>query len=97
MSDIIDEVFTSIHLIVDKKISDLKLDKTIQAVVISHTNTLNNLYRISYQGVDYDAYGPLDRSFDINSLVLVLVPENNFSNKKIIISLADKQSETLSI
>jgi hypothetical protein len=97
MSDIIDEVFTSIHLIVDKKISDLKLDKTIQAVIVSHTNTQNNLYRISYQGVDYDAYGPLDRSFDINSLVLVLVPENNFSNKKIIISLADKQSETLSI
>ena len=95
MNSIVNEIFSSIHLIVDQKISQLKLDKTIQAVIASHPEVTENLYKITYQGVEYDAYSSITDLFQKNDSVLVLVPENNFANKKIIIALTEKVAQTL--
>jgi hypothetical protein len=95
LNSIIDEIFSSIHLIVDQKINQLRLDKTIQAVIVSHPIVTENLYKIIYQGVEYDAFSFKTDLFQVNDSVLVLIPENNFANKKIILSLTDKIPEIL--
>jgi hypothetical protein len=95
MNDIANEVLKSIHLIVEQKISQLRLDKTIQAIIVSHPVSTKNLYKIIYQGVEYDAFSFKTDIFQVNDSVLVLVPENNFANKKIILGLTDRISETL--
>jgi hypothetical protein len=95
LNSIIDEIFSSIHLIVDQKINQLRLDKTIQAVIVSHPIITENLYKIIYQGVEYDAFSFKTDLFQVNDSVLVLIPENNFANKKIILSLTNKIPEIL--
>jgi len=95
LNDLVGEVFKSIHLITDNKIRDLRLDKTVQAIIINQIQ--NNLYRITYQGVEYDAYSTTNQIFNSGDSVLVLIPENNFTNKKLILGLTAKTSQNLSL
>ena len=95
MNPIVNEIFSYIHLIVDQKLRQLNLDRTIQAVITSHPILTNNLYKIVFQGVEYDAFSFKTDLYQKNDSVLVLIPENNFSNKKIILGLANKIPENL--
>jgi len=95
MNPIQKEIFKSIDIITDKKISDLELDKTIIATIIAHPTASENLYRILYQGLKYDAYSSTNELYAVNDSVLVLVPDNQFSNKKIILMKEPKVAEAL--
>jgi hypothetical protein len=88
MYNISDEIFKSIHLITDRKIQELKLDRTVQVTIVSQVQ--NDQYRISYQGVEYDAFALTSETFTSNQSVFMLIPENNFSNKKFILGLTSK-------
>lgn len=49
MSNINDQILESIDIIVDKKIENLKFDKTIEAVVIEIVDAEQGKYRIRYK------------------------------------------------
>lgn len=95
MADIVNEIFTSIHLITDKKIKNINLDKTIIATITAHPTASDNLYRVLFQGVEYDVFSSINELYSVNDSVLVLVPDNQFSNKKIILMKEPKIAETL--
>ena len=78
MADIVNEIFTSIHLITDKKIKNINLDKTIIATITAHPTASDNLYRVLFQGVEYDVFSSINELYSVNDSVLVLVPDNQF-------------------
>jgi len=86
--DISDEIFKSIHLIVDRKLQELRLDRTVQVTVISQIE--NDQYKVFFQGVEYDAFALTSDVFTSQQSVFMLIPENNFSNKKFILGLTSK-------
>ena len=71
---------------VTAKTNNLKYDKTITATVLECVNPLINEYKVSYLQDTLYVYG--NAQYDIGSDVYVLIPEGNFSNKKIIIGEA---------
>jgi hypothetical protein len=91
--DISDEIFKSIHLIVDRKLQELRLDRTVQVTIISKIE--DNKYRVFFQGVEYDAYSMSSEEFAPQETVFMFIPENNFSNKKFILGIVAKIPQDL--
>ena len=85
MNDFQKEILKTIDIMADKKIEQIQLDKTIIATITAHPTPSQNLYRILYQGIEYDVFSSTNESYSVNDSVLVLVPDNQFSNKKIIL------------
>lgn len=90
--------FSAIDTLIDHKVDELLLDKTITASIIACTNALEGEYKLSYNGGYITAYTK-DKSdtYGTNNAVYVLVPENDFSKKKIILGLATKNSDNTTI
>lgn len=89
-----DSVYKAIDVIVGKRIEDLHLDKTIEATVDKCLNLKNGKYRLKYGSGIFDAYATGEEVYMPNTAVYVLVPENNFNNKKTIIGRANTGSQT---
>lgn len=83
------EAFLSaIEVVAGNIVDQLATDKTVTATIVASTNALTNEYLVSYSGGEMYAYANEGASYSENTTVYVLVPEGDFTNKKIIIGRA---------
>ena len=84
-------ILRAMDAVVTQRNNELKLDKTVTAIVKKNVGTRNNrpLYEVEYEGgrLVATAQNSTD-SYVPNTSVYVLVPQGNFSNEKIIIGRA---------
>lgn len=78
----------SIDYLINNRISQLALDKTVVATVKRCTDATASQYRVSYSGGDMYAYAQEDASYTDGQSVYVLVPQGDFTQKKIIVGKA---------
>ena len=83
-----ESVFAAIDTLVGQRIDSLKLDKTVTATIVSCTNSLTGEYKVSYNGGTMTAYANEGATYNKNAEVYVLVPQNDFTKTKYIISKA---------
>lgn len=88
-----DSIFKAIDTLLDKRVENLDLDKTITATIDTCANLLENMYVINYQGGKTYAYAQSGATYTKDQRVYVLVPEGDFTKKKIIIGKASIVSE----
>ena len=81
-------IFKAIDTLLDKRVENLALDKTITATIDKCVNMIDNLYMINYQGGKTYAYAQANTSYTKDQEVYVLVPEGDFNKKKIIMGVA---------
>jgi hypothetical protein len=84
METIKDNIYKTIDVIVDQRIEDLKLDKTVKGTIQQCVNSSLGEYKINYNGGIITAYTKPDDTtvYYKNMAVYINIPENDFSNKK---------------
>lgn len=73
-------VVQAMKIIADQRIENLKLDKTVRAVVDRHLH--DNYYSLIYNGGIMYAYAESGLEFTPGASVYVLVPQGNFDERK---------------
>lgn len=98
-----DNVLGAMDIIASSMVSNLKLDKTVQAVVQEVVNMTTGEYRVEYNGNVVTAFAlNTDDTYSVNEKVFLKIPENDMNNKKFIegrassSSLSDLQQTELS-
>ena len=86
-------IFKAIDTLLDKRVENLALDKTITATIDMCVNMIDNIYTINYQGGKTYAYAQAGATYTKDQEVYVLVPEGNFTKKKIIMGVASTISK----
>lgn len=85
MNAISEALLQAVDIVMDEKVSTLQYDKTIQATIYSLVNLDTGEYKVRYNGNIFSVYAEnLNESFKDGDTVYVIVPEGNFSNRKII-------------
>ena len=91
MSYIEDNICEAIELIVDKSVKEAGFDKTIQATVKSCVDESIGKYKIKYQDSSFYAYASSpDVVYGDNTLVYILIPQNDMTKDKTILGTVDK-------
>ena len=91
MSYIEDNICEAIELIVDKSVKEAGFDKTIQAIVKSCVDESIGKYKIKYQDSSFYAYASSpDVVYGDNTLVYILIPQNDMTKDKTILGTVDK-------
>lgn len=91
MSYIEDNICEAIELIVDKSVKEAGFDRTIQATVKSCVDQSIGKYKIKYQDSSFYAYASSpDVVYGDNTLVYILVPQNDMTKDKTILGTVDK-------
>lgn len=86
MSDIKQELFEAISIIVHSENEKLKFTKTIEAIIYDNSEAAIGRYRVKYQDSIFYVYSnDVSLKYNVNDTVLVLVPEGDFSQQKIIV------------
>lgn len=83
-----DALAESIDYLIKNRVDKLDRDKTITATIITCLNSLTQEYKVEYNNGMFTAYAPEGSSYRQNQMVYVLVPEGDFTKKKIIIGAA---------
>ena len=73
-------VVQAMKIIADQRIENLKLDKTVRAVVDRHLH--DNYYSLIYNGGILYAYAESGLEFTPGASVYVLIPQGNFDERK---------------
>ena len=74
----------AIETISKSQVDSLATDKTVTATIASCSNLLTNEYKVSYNGGIMTVYGASGKTYSKGSSVYVLIPEGDFTKKKII-------------
>lgn len=90
------KICEAIEMIVDNSISKADFDRTIQATILSCTNALTKEYKIKYQDNILTAYANGEANYKKDTLVYVLVPNNDLSKQKTILGAVNKDQESYS-
>lgn len=86
MSDIKQELFEAISIIVHSENEKLKFTKTIEAIVYDNSEASEGKYKVKYQDSIFTVYSnDVSLKYSVNDIVLVLIPEGDFSQQKIIV------------
>ena len=86
MSDIKQELFEAISIIVHSENEKLKFTKTIEAIIYDNSEAAIGRYRVKYQDSIFYVYSnDVSLKYNVNDTVLVLIPEGDFSQQKIIV------------
>ncbi len=84
-------ILDAIEILTDKKISEAKFDRTIQATILSCISNTKGEYKCKYQDSKFVAYAPNpDVTYDENALVYILIPGNDWDATKTILGTVDK-------
>ena len=83
----------AIDYLVNNRIDKISRDVTITATIKKANNSLTGEYQVNYNGGFLMAYAQEGASYSENENVYVLVPEGDFSKKKLIIGQASKVTE----
>lgn len=92
-NDIQDSILKAIDTIAQRRIDQLKLDKTITAVINSAVGVVNGrkVYKVEYEGGYFNATAQNENDAYLPRMaVYVQIPEGNFSNEKFILGKASK-------
>lgn len=93
-----DAILQAIDNLAKDRINKLQTDKTVTATIVQCTNSLTGEHQVNYQGGNFVAYSEDGTSYSKNDSVYVLIPEGNFSQRKIILgnatTLDDENSMT---
>lgn len=85
MADLSQLIFDSTAIIMDKKISELKFDKTVEAQIFSIDNLDVGQYKVRYGGNIFTVYSnDLNTIYSVGDKVFVSIPEGDFSKRKTI-------------
>lgn len=88
-----ESILQAIDTLVTKRIEQLDNDKTITATIDTCVNMVDNVYLVNYQGGKFYAYAQDDTAYTRDQSVYVLVPENDFTKKKIILGKATNATD----
>ena len=93
MNEVSEQVLQAIDIIAQQRISELQFDKTIQAKIYRIQNIDTGEYKVRYNGNIFSAYcDDPKKTYKVDELVYVNVPEGNFSNRKLIVSSVSASS-----
>ena len=92
--DIENKICDAIEMLVDNSIARADFDRTIQATIVSCSNAITKEYKIKYQDNTLVAYAANDAVYKKDTLVYVLVPNNDLSRQKTILGAVNKESES---
>lgn len=84
-------IFQAVDILVEKAISKLQYDRTIQAEIYSIVNLDTGEYKIKYSGNIVSAFSTTEQ-YNVGDNVYVTIPEGNTSNKKMIVGLVNSSS-----
>lgn len=87
-----ESIYKAIDILVNNHIDKLSLDRTVTGVIDKVISVQTGEYRVGYQGGYWSAFAEDNRTYKTGQAVYVLVPESNFSNKKIILGESTKTS-----
>ena len=83
----------AIDIVVNHRLSQMRFDKTVQAVIETLVNADTGEYKVKYDGNIFSAFATdLTNTYRRGQSVFVKIPENDFSNKKFIESQVGSQS-----
>ena len=88
-----DSLLQAIDYLVNNRIDKINKDTTITATIKKCTNSLTQEYQVNYNGGFLIAYAQEGASYSENQEVFVLVPEGDFSKRKLIIGKASSVTE----
>ena len=80
----------AIDYLVNNRIDKISRDTTITATIKKVSNSLTGEYQVNYNGGFLMAYAQEGASYSENESVYVLVPEGDFSKRKLIVGKASK-------
>ena len=87
-SDLQGSLLQAIDYLVNNRVDKIKKDTTITATIKKCNNALTQEYQVHYNGGFLTAYAQEGVSYSENQEVYVLIPENDWSKKKLIIGKA---------
>lgn len=91
MNNIAEQICEAVDIIVSQKISKAGYDRTIQGIVTDCLDPIIGKYKIRYQNSNIIAYAANPSiKYNIDSLVYILIPGNDMSEDKVILSSMDK-------
>lgn len=94
MNNITESLFRAVEVITDKKIEEIKFDKTIECIVVNDSKAKEGEYQVQYQDILLTAYSNNNTVLYSNEdNVYVLIPQSNFSLKKTIVGKVQKKGE----
>lgn len=82
--DYADIMFDAISVLIDKKIDAVKFDQTINATIVDATRAEEGVYVVSTGNAKFTAYST-EVEYKNNDAVLVMIPQGNYDNQKMII------------
>lgn len=95
MSKLIEDFFDAVNTISQGNVDAAKNDATIDAEIKSVVNVDIGQYKVSYQGNVFDAYSADPLSvYKTGEQVYVLVPQGDFSKRKVILGRSDYQNNS---
>jgi hypothetical protein len=89
LSNIQESLLSAIDTIVSNRVESIQADKTITATVERCEEPLRRKYKILYNGGYIWAYAQEDKYYKQGDEVYILIPQNDMSQTKVIIGLAD--------
>ena len=96
MNNIQEALFQTIETITMGKLSQIKFDKTIEAIVVSDEKANLGEYELKYQDLLFTGYSSNGTShFRKDDTVLVLIPDGDMSKRKTIISSSKNEGEKI--
>lgn len=90
-------ILDAIDYLVNNHVQNLDRDKTIVASILACSNALTQEYKVSYNGGTIVAYAQENTNYERNQSVYVLVPQGDFTQRKIIIGKATNVTEDKNI
>lgn len=94
MSNLQEDLFHIIDVIVDNKVKEVKTDRTIECLITDDTEANLGKYKAKYQDVIFPVYSTTSSTkYKVNENVLVSVPDGDMSAKKTIISSSKNEGE----
>lgn len=88
-----DAILKAVDTLTSSRIDKIQADKTIKCEISKCTNALTGEYRVIYNGGKIVVYASEGATYSEGDVVYVLVPQADFTNKKIIVGLASAGSD----
>lgn len=92
-SDLQGSLLQAIDYLVNNRIDKINKDVTITCTIKKCNNSLTQEYQVNYNGGFLNAYAQEGASYSENQEVFVLVPEGDFTKRKLIIGKASQVTE----
>lgn len=90
-----ESIFQAIDVIAEKKINEIKFDKTVECIIIDDTKADSGEYSAKYQDIIIPVFSNSNTiKYKIDDNIYVLVPQGDFSNKKTIVGKKDNTGES---